>query len=393
MPISRILYRLLIGQAVLYMILLVSCSPELIRNYGGYDTRTVKILVMKTKDTFTISSKGSMKVNKDTRPANMGDRDRSSIALNPRSLDGSITVDPMKEPLLLNGTPYRGSFLIKNIHGFALIINVLKVDEYLISVVPGEIPANWDAEALKAQAIAARTFTYYHMSTQKKGDTVYDLDATAASQVYRGMSDEKPQTSAAVRETSGQVMVYDEKPILSYFHSTCGGKTIDDRYVWEKSRLPYLQGTRCGFCTDSNKYEWESELSLDEIRTCLLKKFPAIGTISAISFKKKDERVVEVLVRHGNGNTRISGNNFRLLFPAEKIRSLYFISKKIKNGLALKGHGWGHGVGLCQWGARGMAMRGYNSRDILKHYYSGVKITSIRNAYVASKSRNNAAYQ
>jgi stage II sporulation protein D len=392
MPLSGKLYRLLIGQAVLSLILLVSCSPGLIRNIGGYDTQTVKILVMKSKEKFTISSQGTLRVYKNI-PAHTDNRSKSRITFNPHSLTGPIAVEPVNEPLLLNGIPYRGSFLIKNMRGFALVVNVLKVDEYLMSVVPGEIPAGWEPEALKAQAIASRTYAYYHVSAKRNHDTVYDLDATAASQVYRGMSDEKPKTSAAVRETSGQIMVYDEKPILSYLHSTCGGKTVDDTYVWEKSHLPYLQGTRCGFCNESTKFEWESELTLDEIRNCLSKKIPAIGPINAISFKKKDDRVVEVLIHHGNGSTRINGNNFRLLFPPEKVRSLYFISKKIKNGLALKGHGWGHGVGLCQWGARGMAMHGYNCRDILKHYYTGVKITSIRNAFIASKSRNNAIYQ
>ncbi len=391
MPVSKKVYSVLIGQAVLLSILLVSCSSAVIRDYGGYDRHTVKILIMKTKERFTISSQGSIKAN--TKSAVTVDNDRSRVTFNPPAIEGTIIVEPESEPLILNGMPFRGSMIVKKINDTVFIVNILSVDEYLISVVPGEIPANWEQEALKAQAIAARTFTYYHISTQRNRDAIYDLDATAASQVYRGISDEKPQTTAAVRETSGQVMLYDDKPVLAYFHSTCGGKTIDNSYVWEKSRLPYLQGTQCGFCTDSTKYEWESELTLDEIRNSLLKKFPAIGSIRNISFKKKDDRVVEVLLHHSKGSCRMSGNNFRLLFPAEKIRSLYFVSKKIKNGLALKGHGWGHGVGLCQWGARGMAKRGYNSRDILRHYYTGVKITRIKNSCLASKPKNNDTYQ
>jgi len=391
MPFSRKLYGLLIGQAVLLSILLVSCSSVVIRDYGEYDSQSVKILIMKTKDKITISSRGSIKLS--TNPSVTINKDRTRFFVNPRAIKVPITVKTENEPLLLNGTPYRGSFYIKTIQGTAFIVNILTIDEYLISVVPGEIPANWETEALKAQAIAARTFTHYHISTQKKRDALYDLDATAATQVYRGISDEKPQTTAAVRATSGQVMVHEEKPILAYFHSTCGGKTVDDSHVWEKSSHPYLQGRQCGFCNDSTKYEWESELTLDEIRNCLMKQFPVMGSIRSISFKKKDDRVVEVVINHRNGCTRMGGNNFRLLFPAEKIRSLYFISKKIKNGLALKGHGWGHGVGLCQWGARGMAKSGYNSRDILKHYYTGVKITTIKNTCLASKSKNNATYQ
>ena len=84
----------------------------------------------------------------------------------------------------------------------------------------------------------------------------------------------------------------------------------------------------------------------------------------------------------------ISGNNFRLLFPSEKMRSLYFKSKKVDRSLVLSGHGWGHGVGMCQWGARGMALRGYKYHDIVAHYYSGVRITGVRDISIAYKMKH-----
>jgi len=177
-------------------------------------------------------------------------------------------------------------------------------------------------------------------------------------------------------------------PILSYFHSTCGGKTIDDKYVWPRNNLEYLKGISCGFCEESTKYKWKSKLSLEEIHDCLSKKNANVGKIKNIRFKRKNDRVTDVVVRHTGGIITISGNNFRLLFPPEKMRSLYFTSKKIDRSIVLDGHGWGHGVGMCQWGARGMAIQGYKYRDIITHYYSGVKISDIRTISLVHKMKD-----
>lgn len=382
-------YRSCIVPAVMAAFLVSSCAPFMVRNYsGGADSQPVKILVLKTSGSVTLSSRSAFSINRNAVPQSASDSMNTSCTLNPGSVNGSITVNPGHDPLMVNGQAYRGSFMIRSHNHVLQVINILTVDEYLLSVVPGEIPANWEKDSLMAQAIAARTFTYYHLYATHDKNKSYDLDATAATQVYRGVADEKPQTTGAVRETSGQVMVYGAKPILSYFHSTCGGKTIDDRYVWEKSHLPYLKGTTCGFCNDSTKFSWKSILNLAEIRAGLSKKHSDLGTIRTISFKKKDDRVVEVLIHHSRGTIRMNGNNFRLMFPPEKIRSLYFTSKNENNCLVLTGHGWGHGVGLCQWGARGMALRGYGYKDILRHYYLGVKITDIGNSYIASKDKN-----
>ncbi len=387
-------HRSSIIPGLLAAFLLSSCSSFFVTDHRGeVDNRPVKILILKSKGKVAISSRGTLRLYQDDRLIANDRGSSSSFDYDPAAVTGTLTVESGKEPIMVNGQTYRGSMIIRRQNDVALIINLLTIDEYLLSVVPGEIPANWEKEALKAQAVAARTFTYYHINSQHDRNAAYDLDATAATQVYRGMADEKPQTTEAVRETAGQVMVYEGKPIVSYFHSTCGGKTVDDRYVWKTSHLPYLQGTRCGFCNDSTKFKWESTLSLGEIRSSLSKKYPDIGQIRTIAFRKKDDRVVEVMICHSGGTIRISGNNFRLMFPPDRMRSLYFTSKKNANGLILTGQGWGHGVGLCQWGARGMAMRGYGYRDILGHYYMGIKIASAKNSYIASKHKNQFMYQ
>lgn len=379
---------------ILTFLFLSSCTSFMLdRRYPGqHDRAVVRILLLKTKDSVAISSESSLKITGATAQKS-GSSPQKAFAFKPNDITEAIRIEPGYSPILMNGQPYRGSMELRSAHGIISVINSVTIYEYLISVVPGEIPANWEQEALKAQAVAARTYAYYQLLASRKKSEGFDLEATTNSQVYRGMSDEKPRTTDAVTETSGEIITYEAKPILSYFHSTCGGKTIDDRHVWNASHLPYLQGVSCGFCNDSTKFEWESRLSLEEIRNSLLKKYPVIGSIRNISFRKKDDRVTEVLIKHTRGNLKITGNSFRLMFPPERIRSLYFISKKYADGLVLAGHGWGHGVGMCQWGARGMAIRGYRYREILKHYYTDVAVTSVRNGYIASQLKGARDYQ
>jgi stage II sporulation protein D len=363
------------------------------RYTAQYDTAIVRILLLKTKDSVAISSESPIKMSGAVAQTGDGGSPLKAFVFVPNDIAEAVKIDPGYSPLIMNGQPYRGSIELRSADGTISVINILKIDDYLLSVVPGEIPANWEEEALKAQAVAARTYTYYQLLANRKNQGGFDLEATTNFQVYKGMIDEKPRTTEAVRATSGEIIIYDAKPILSYFHSTCGGKTTDDNYVWNTSHLPYLHGVSCGFCNDSTKFEWESRLSLDEIRNNLSKKYRAVGAIKKISFRKKDDRVIEVYIQHSRGNLKIAGNSFRLLFPPEKVRSLYFTSKKYNAGLALAGHGWGHGVGLCQWGARGMALRGYRYQEILKHYYTAVTVTSVRNGYIASQLKDAFDYQ
>ncbi|MBN2160282.1 MAG: SpoIID/LytB domain-containing protein [Spirochaetes bacterium] len=367
-------------------LLIGSCVPFMNRKYypGNFDTTTVRILISRTRSTVTITSRSAYRMSGNMAGHQLPESPSTKLVLHPEKAAGTIVLDPGVYPLLLNGAPYRGGFIITAIKGELFVVNKLKIDEYLMSVVPGEIPADWNEEALKAQAIAARTYAYYHLLKAGKVESLYDLDATTSFQVYRGMSEEKQRTSEAVAATAGEIIVYENKPILSFFHSTCGGKTADDKYVWKGNNLPYLKGVSCGFCSDSTKYSWETRLSLAEIRKGLQHKYPGIGAIRSINFKKRQGRVTLVSIRHSKGRIAVPGNTFRLFFPDDKIRSLYFSSKKIRNGIVLSGHGWGHGVGMCQWGARGMAKEGYGYKKILLHYYTNVNISSIRNSNVAS---------
>lgn len=363
---------------------LASCSPSkgflLKRSLRlGIDKQQVRVRIVSTGERVTIASSARMRITDlKTGKAQYDGRGRR-INFYPEKLSSPVIVESWEKPLSVNGRAYRGAMEIHNVLGKLYVINLLSMDEYLCGVVPSEIMSTWRAEALKAQAVAARSYAYHHMLNRK--DALFDLDATASFQVYGGIAAEKESTSLAVRATSGEIAVFENRPILAYFHSTCGGSTSDDEFVWNGSRMEYLRGVGCEFCKASPYYSWEEKITLYEVRTYLAKKYRGVGAIGGITFKRNEGRVSRVTIVHKNGLLNLTGNEFRMLFPEKKLKSLYFEATKTSDGLILHGHGWGHGVGMCQWGAQGMAEKGARYKDILKHYYRGVRIMHAGGSY------------
>lgn len=381
---------------VLVFITFTSCAPTekflmRQRNKNINNNSHVRVLLLQTDRKINISSSSRLKIIDKSNGTILHESKNSQMTFYPQQIKGPIIIESPGEALHLENTPYRGVLELQNVMGKIYVINILNIDEYLYSVVPSEIPALWDQEALKAQAIAARTYAYYHIFNNKdKGNNKYDLDATTRFQLYQGIPSEKPSTSKAVDSTSGIILTFYHQPIISYFHSTCGGKTIDDRFVWPGKDMQYLRGIHCPYCKESPDYHWKEMITLDEINNYLRDKNKKIGRIKRISFQKKSGRVIGVIIYHSNGALKLSGNEFRLYFPEKKLKSMYFKSQKTKNGLIFLGKGWGHGVGLCQWGANGLAKNGANYKKILKYYYKGIKFDKIKyinKRYIANKNK------
>lgn len=376
----RNIYNALLPACVIFAAgFLFSCTPSE-RVLSGREKKVfahdknIRVLLFKTKEAVAISSKDKIKVSEQKgryKFIPVGKR----VLIRPEHISRPLYIETWNEPIRVNNTRYRGAMALHNIAGTLYVINSLKLNEYLYGVVPVEMPAEWPIEAVKAQAVAARTYALYHMLRQK--NMLYDLDATTSSQVYKGMDVEKPSSNRAVDSTESLIVMYENEPIVSFFHSTCGGRTVDDRFVWQGSDLPYLKSVRCGFCSASPSYSWDCSLNVFEIKRALQKRYPELHTVEMISLKKNQGRVSNVVVRHSQGIANMSGNDFRLMISPEKIKSLAFDVEKKGRLLNISGHGWGHGVGLCQWGARGMAESGKNFKDILLHYYRNVSIKSI----------------
>ncbi|MDD5066016.1 MAG: SpoIID/LytB domain-containing protein [bacterium] len=253
----------------------------------------------------------------------------------------------------------------------ASLVNIINIEDYIIGVLPNEISPAWPLEVIKAQAVAARTFAEYFI--RKSQSNPYDLTDNTFSQVYKGIMPEKESFCKAMEETKDEILVFQDEPIQAFFHSTCGGHTEDALKVWGK-HLAYLTGVPCSYCRDSIHYSWEARFSEAE----LLDKLKGYGLerIRNIVPEKMSSsgRWVSVKIMGLRKSIILPGNNFRILLGIEKLKSTKFRITKERDGFLIKGKGWGHGAGLCQWGAKTMAEKGYKYYQILRYYYRGTKI-------------------
>ena len=283
-------------------------------------------------------------------------------------------IETDNEFLNLGGKRYRGKFLVHSGRRGLTAVNHLHIEKYLYGVVPKEMSWLWSEEALKAQAIASRTYAL-HIKSKQPSYKNYDLVATTASQVYGGYSSEKQKTSQAVDKTFGKVMVFDDQLIISYFHANSGGQTESSKNVWG-GELAYLQSASDQFSSIPEARKWRLSLTYKELEKLLVKSGLKIGKIKKIKLegRSKSGRIKAFRIISDMGSARLSGNNFRLKIGPVELKSTWFDVKKEKNKLVFRGRGYGHGVGMSQWGAHQMALADYSYDKILKHYYKGIDI-------------------
>lgn len=241
-------------------------------------------------------------------------------------------------------------------------IESVPLERYVASVLAGEVHPSWPPEALKAQAVASRTFAVRRMR-ERKGQE-YHVQSSVMDQVY------KRKTSDvfinAVRETAGIVLTVKGDYAETSFHSTCGGKTTDAESVWGRS-YAHLHGGVCGYCEASPTYNWSVELTLKELQTKFANNFTSIK----IKSRTKDGRADQIELVGKNKQT-ITGHEFRMAISPMRVKSTLISRIDVDAGrVKISGHGFGHGVGLCQYGALGMAKAGKKFQQILAHYYPG----------------------
>ncbi|HVO67594.1 MAG TPA: SpoIID/LytB domain-containing protein [Syntrophales bacterium] len=274
----------------------------------------------------------------------------------------------------LKGNPYRGKIrLQKNKSGGMDVINVLDVEEYLYGVIPKEMSPQWHPEALKAQAIAARTLALEQKEKSKDRD--YDIVAATTFQVYGGSGVESGRSNQAVDETKGMVLLYNGQLALAYFHANSGGMTEDAKRVWSTD-VPYLKTVWDGYSMKAPNCLWTLYLSLDKIKNALNSNGFEIGSIEKLVPVEVSPsgRIMKIKIFHSGKEAILNGNDFRTRIDPTLIKSTLFTIVKEGDEIRLDGRGYGHGVGMSQWGANVMANEGYSYSDILKHYYQGVEI-------------------
>ncbi|OGX41081.1 MAG: hypothetical protein A2984_01980 [Omnitrophica WOR_2 bacterium RIFCSPLOWO2_01_FULL_41_12] len=275
----------------------------------------------------------------------------------------------------INGRLFRGNIQFIKMSNLGLsVINHIELEDYIKGILYHESSHYWPIEALKAQAIACRTFALYQMQENKTRD--FDLTSDIYSQVYGGRTSERYRTNRAVDETKGYVVTYQGKIFSTYYHATCSGHTEDASLLWNINIMP-LKGVACSFCKDSPHFSWHYVLSLDEIKDKLANAGYKISNIKniLISGKDKSGRITNLKIILNKNDLEISAKDFRNIISPNIIRSTNFNVQVVNHDAVFEGFGWGHGVGLCQWGAYFMAKLGRNYQDILKYYYPGAQIS------------------
>lgn len=274
---------------------------------------------------------------------------------------------------------------IKLLHKDTDEVEKVKLDDYIACVVSAEMPVSYELEALKAQAIVARTYTIYKITTSKKHDNADICDKSTCCQAWiskenrlKRWKESDAQNNwnkiiRAVNETAGKIVTYNNKPINAFFHANSGGKTEIPFYVWGGSGYPYLQVVETSGEDAYSQYSSEAEFTKEELERKIREKHSDfeidLEENDCIEIKERDNsnRVVTVKI----GNLNLSGVETRTLL---ELRSANFTVDISNNKVKFKVIGYGHGVGMSQTGADALAKQGKNSEEIIKHFYSGVEI-------------------
>ena len=276
----------------------------------------------------------------------------------------------------LNNVRYRGEIrIVQQFNNKFSVIEEIDLESFISGVLGSEMPPAWNEEALRAQAVTARTYVMYKKKV--RGNEVYHLDMLDLA--YRGMSSESPRLNKIVQDTKGVVMVYNWNIFPAYFHSTCGGHTEDVRSVFGKDSIPPLSGVMCNYCNNSKYSRWSTDINKSEIERRLGDAKVYVSNIYSIKATNlgagKHGSRVEIV--SANGSKEMNANDFRLMVGPNYLYSTAFDSKNNGKSITFSGRGWGHGVGLCQYGAQAMAEKGFQWTDILKHYYPKIELVRV----------------
>ena len=280
---------------------------------------------------------------------------------------------------ITKGKHYTGLFKIYKEGNKVFVVNQVSIEDYLAGVLIGEISYSWPDAAIQAQAIAARSYAFYLI--EKNKNQKYHIVSTERAQVFHGTYTINENLKKNIFKTKSKVLTSRGKPIMSFFHATCGGKTARTDEAWGKTKkkpLVYFQNVRCYYCKTHLHYSWRFVITKKLLHQKLSGVLQSGQKIRNIKLEKtlRSKRVQQVVLSTSGKTIRLKASKFRLLLGNENVRSLLFSFKKSGNKIVFEGKGFGHGVGLCQWGAKTMAEKGYNSRAILKFYY---KNTVLRN--------------
>ena len=283
-----------------------------------------------------------------------------------------------EERIKIGGHTYRGEIILHSDAKENLtIVENVPLEDYIGGVLSFEMSPKWPLEALKAQAVASRTFAIKNL----RPDDLFDITSGVEKQVYKGQQKVNPRIIKAVNSTRGEVLIHKGKPFKTYFHSCCGGHTANNRVAWQETALKPLKGVKDIYCRNSKHYKWNLYISTKDLLAFIQKKGSMALRIRSVRVFKKSGSGRAISIRFSTDRKSFTAKTYdiRKYFGTTDFRSTYItrISKK-KRGYKIYGRGWGHGVGMCQEGAKIMARKGRNYKRILRHYYPHAKLSNMK---------------
>ena len=285
----------------------------------------------------------------------------------------AIMIVPSEGAIKINERNYGGNIIIlPQLNDKFLVIEETLVENFLSGVVSSEVPMSWTDDTLLAQTVTARTFTLYQR--KKRDSNVYHIHQLDLA--YKGKSNENARAVEAVKKSEGIIMVYEQQIFPGFFHSTCGGHTEDAWLVFNRKSIPPLSGVPCGYCEDSKYYRWSREINKNEIVKKLYKSSGKKNSL--ISLEPIDVgpggHAGRIKIHTSKKRDEMNANVFRLRIGPKKLLSTAFTISNNGKKVEIKGRGWGHGVGLCQFGSQKMGILGFKWKNILKHYYPEIDL-------------------
>jgi stage II sporulation protein D len=281
--------------------------------------------------------------------------------------------------LRVGAKQFRDALYVYSANQECVVVNHVDLEKYIVGLLNSEMSANWSLQALKAQAVAARTYAVYQMreAGASASSRPFDVQSTVKDQVYEGAHKERFVTTRAVMETQGQILTFGHAPIKAFYHSTCGGQTENPAKVWGTS-VPYMKPVPCGYCKTSPRFKWDHSITYRELTTKLfhaklVERREGVKQVSIAKFNNLG-RAQTIIVKTNKREILMPAQRFREILGFSNVLSTRFRLDTALGVLLVEGRGSGHGVGLCQYGAKGMSDQGYSFDQILKHYYPLAKL-------------------
>ena len=296
----------------------------------------------------------------------------------PRVDQPRVRLEAPRGPLRIGTRDYIGALEIWRQGDGLLLVDELPMEEYIAGTVRGEASERWPIEALRALAVVARTYAVFQQG--RAAGKPFHVVASSQDQNFTGWVSEGSPARDAAFGTAGQVLTWQGRVFPAFQHSDSGGFTEPAQNVFSGDAVPPLEGVRDEFSLESPNYTWTVTLPLAVIGERLRKGGVDVGQVTGLIVLERSPsfRVSRLAVESSRGTATLRGADFRRLIGYDALKSTLFVPVAQDSVVRFEGRGWGHGVGLSQYGAKGMADRGYAYPQILEHYFPGTALATLR---------------